>query len=115
MGILNYRVEPYGNVAAIQVIDPDDDLILISSNGVIIRIHADSIRVCSRPAKGVLLMRVGEGNRVVTVARTTRSDEEETAQPEDDGSAEEGGATEEEIQQEAQEPEMISEDENTQE
>lgn len=115
MGILNYRVEPYGNVAAIQVIDPDDDLILISSNGVIIRIHAGSIRVCSRPAKGVLLMRVGEGNRVVTVARTTRSDEEETAQPEDDGSAEEGGATEEEIQQEAQEPEMISEDENTQE
>lgn len=115
MGILNYRVEPYGNVAAIKVIDPDDDLILISSNGVIIRIHADSIRVCSRPAKGVLLMRVGEGNRVVTVARTARSDEEETAQPEDDGSAEEGGATEEEIQQEAQEPETIPDDEDTQE
>jgi DNA gyrase subunit A len=109
-GILNYRVERYGNVAAIKVIDPEDDLILISSNGVIIRIHADTIRVCSRPSKGVLLMRVGEGNRVVTVARTSRSDEEEAAQPEDDGSAEEGGATEEEIQQEAQEPETIPDD-----
>jgi DNA gyrase subunit A len=115
MGILNYRVERYGNVAAIKVIDPDDDLILISSNGVIIRIHADSIRVCSRPSKGVLLMRVGEGNRVVTVARTARSDEEETAQPEDDGSAEEGGATAEELQQEEQETESVPDDEDTQE
>ena len=114
LGILNYRVNRYGNVAAIKVIDPEDDLILISSGGVIIRIHADTIRVCARPSKGVLLMRVAEGTHVVTVARTTRCDEEETAQPEDDGSAEEGSETEEEIKQEEQEPEIIPEDEDTQ-
>ncbi len=90
-GRLNYRVERYGAVASIQVVDLQDDLILISSDGVIIRFHADTIRVCARPSKGVLLMRVSDGSRVATVARTTRDDEEEVAQPEDDGTACEGG------------------------
>ncbi len=97
MGKINYRVAKYGNVASIQLVDPlADDLILISSDGIIIRIHADSIRVCARPSKGVLLMRLAEGSRVVTLARAPRSGDEETAQPEDDGSAEEGGETAEE-------------------
>ena len=97
LGKINYRVKKYGNVAAIQLVDPlADDLILISSDGIIIRIHADSIRVCARPSKGVLLMRLAEGSRVVTLARASRSDDEETAQPEDDGSAEEGSETAEE-------------------
>lgn len=90
IGRLNYRVEKYGAVAAIKVVDFGDDLILISSDGVIIRFHADTIRVCARPAKGVLLMRVSDGCRVATVARTARDEEEEVAQPEDDGSACEG-------------------------
>ena len=102
LGILNYRVKLYGDVAAIKVVDKEDDLILISSGGVIIRIHADTIRECARPSKGVLLMRVNDGNRVVTVARAARSEEEEAAQPEDDGSADEGSETEEEKQAEEQ-------------
>ena len=101
-GILNYRVKLYGNVAAIKVVDPEDDLILISSDGIVIRIHADTIRECSRPSKGVLLMRVTGDSRVVTVARTARGDDEETAQPEDDGSADEGTETEEEKHEEEQ-------------
>ena len=90
IGRINYRVEKYGAVAAIKVVDFGDDLILISSDGVIIRFHADTIRVCARPAKGVLLMRVSDGSRVATVARTARDEEEDVAQPEDDGSACEG-------------------------
>ncbi len=112
LGILNYRVKQYGNVAAIKVVDPEDDLILISSDGIIIRIHADTIRQCSRPSKGVLLMRVTGENRVVTVARTARGDDEETAQPEDDGSADEGVETEEEEKQE-EEQRDDTEPENT--
>ena len=49
MGILNYHVEKYGNVAAIKVVDLDDDIILIADDGVIIRIEAGSIRICARP------------------------------------------------------------------
>ncbi|MCI1990466.1 MAG: DNA gyrase subunit A, partial [Oscillospiraceae bacterium] len=102
MGLLNYRVAQYGDVAAIKVVDPGDDVILISSNGIIIRIHADSIRICARPSKGVLLMRVTENSRVVTVARVAggSDDEEETAEPEDDGSACEGEESPEEMQSE---------------
>ena len=55
MGILNYHVEKYGNVAAIKVVDLDDDIILIADDGVIIRIEAGSIRICARPSKGVRL------------------------------------------------------------
>ena len=111
LGRLNYRVARYGKVAAIKIVNPkDDDIILISSDGIIIRIHADTINIHSRPAKGVLLMRVAEGSRVVTVARTARSDDEETAQPEDDGSADEGVETsaEKESEEEQTSPEENS-------
>ena len=90
-GLLNYHVEKYGDVASIKVVDPDDDVIIISSDGVIIRIHAASIRVCARPSKGVRVMRVnGVENRVVTLARAPHDGEEETDDSliEDDGSAE---------------------------
>ncbi|WP_101697440.1 DNA gyrase subunit A [Clostridium minihomine] len=90
-GLLNYHVKKYGDVAAIKVVDLDDDVIIISSDGVIIRIHAQSIRVCARPSKGVRVMRVdGVENCVVTLARAPHDDEEETDDSliEDDGTAE---------------------------
>lgn len=89
-GLLNYHVERYGNVAAIQAVSLDDDVILISSGGIIIRILASTIRQCQRPSKGVLLMRLAEDSRVVTVACTAHDDEEEAEEAVDDGSAEEG-------------------------
>ena len=90
MGILNYHVEKYGNVAAIKVVDLDDDIILIADDGVIIRIEADSIRICARPSKGVRVMKVNEGSKVITMARAPHDDEEEISAVEDDGTAEEG-------------------------
>ena len=62
-GLTNYHVEKYGDVAAIKVVDLDDDVILIASDGVIIRIRANSIRECARPSKGVRVMRLNEGSR----------------------------------------------------
>lgn len=76
-GLTNYHIEKYGDVAAIKVVDYDDDIILISENGIIIRIEAKSIRVCSRPSKGVRVMKIQEDNRVVTLARVPHEDEEE--------------------------------------
>ena len=90
MGILNYYVEKYGNVAAIKVVDLDDDIILIADDGVIIRIEAGSIRICARPSKGVRVMKVNEGSKVITMARAPHDDEEEISAVEDDGTAEEG-------------------------
>nr|WP_316619826.1 DNA gyrase subunit A [uncultured Ruminococcus sp.] len=87
-GLINYHVERYGMVAAIKVVDLDDDIIIISQDGIIIRIAADSIRVCSRPSKGVTVMKMGEGDKVVTVARAPH-EEGETDEVADDGTADE--------------------------
>ena len=90
MGILNYHVEKYGNVAAIKVVDLNDDIILIADDGVIIRIGAGCFRICARPSKGVRVMKVNEGSKVITMARAPHDDEEEISAVEDDGTAEEG-------------------------
>lgn len=75
-GITNYHTEKYGNVAAVSVVELTDDIIIISQEGVIIRIAADTVRICNRPSKGVTLMRIGENDKVVTVARAPHEDSE---------------------------------------
>ena len=108
-GIINYHVGRYGDVAAIKVVDPEDDVILISSDGIIIRIRANSIRLCARPSKGVRVMRLAEGSRVVTLARTAHDDEEaEDEIPEDDGE----DLTEEELGAENEEGQVDGADES---
>ena len=77
-GLINYHVDKYGDVAAIKVVNLDDDIVLISDNGTIIRINADSIRICARPSKGVTVMRVAEGSKVVSLARQPHEDSEDT-------------------------------------
>ncbi len=80
-GLLNYRGDA---VAAVKVLDETDDILLISFEGIIIRMHAEDINVQSRYGSGVRVMRLAEGDRVVTIARSPRDDEEETAKPEEE-------------------------------
>ncbi len=68
-GLTNYHTEKFGRVAAIKAVDLDDDIILISDNGVIIRIEASSIRICSRPSKGVIVMKMDDNSKVATISR----------------------------------------------
>lgn len=90
-GLLNYHTDKYGDVAGIKVVDIEDDVILISEDGIIIRITAESIRVCARPSKGVRVMRVQEGSHVVTLARAPHEEDEvDDVEIEDDGTADEG-------------------------
>ena len=80
-GIRNYAK---GGVAGIKILDEEDDVILISQEGIIIRMHAEDINVQSRYGSGVRVMRLAQGDRVVTVARTERSDEAPVEKPEDE-------------------------------
>ena len=90
-GLLNYHTERFGDVAAIKVVDLDDDVILISEDGVVIRILAGSIRVCARPSKGVRVMKLQEGSKVVTLARAPHEEDQvDDVEIEDDGTADEG-------------------------
>ncbi len=77
-GIRNYT---RGKVAGIKVLDETDDIILISMDGVIIRMHAADITTQSRYGSGVRVMRLGDSDKVVTVARTEHDETEELAKP----------------------------------
>ncbi len=76
-GLQNYK---NGRVAGIKDVDDDDEIILISSDGIIIRTRVDEINVQSRYAGGVRVMRIGEENRVVnfTVAPKNEDDVEDS-------------------------------------
>lgn len=88
-GVINYHTEKYGNVASLVSAGLDEDVILISDSGVIIRMHADSIRLCSRPSKGVKVMRLRGISKVVAVACVPRDESEEVETPEESPEASE--------------------------
>lgn len=83
-GMLNYKVsEEKGYVCGIKVVDDTDDIIMISSDGVIIRIRANDIRVMGRYATGVRLMRVNDDVKVVSFTRAEHDESAETAEIEE--------------------------------
>lgn len=93
-GLTNYHTETFGNVAGIKVVDLDDDVILIASDGIIIRMQVSEIRLCRRPSKGVRVMRVEEGSRIVSLARAPHEEPEEEADAGEEGGEPEATAAE---------------------
>ena len=82
MGLKNYNVTAKtGCVCAAALVSGEEDIILVSSDGTIIRMGTDNISVLSRATQGVRLMRPAEGTRVLSLAKTDR-EEEETAEAE---------------------------------
>ena len=78
-GLTNYKVDDIrGKVCGIKIVDEEDDIILVSSDGIIIRILASDIRIMGRIAKGVRVMRVNEGANVVAFTRAEHDDNAET-------------------------------------
>ena len=78
---MNYRVYKYGDVAGVLEVTDNDDIIMIASNGILIRIFSGDISTFARPAKGVRVMRVGEGEKVLSVAVTEHNEDEPTELP----------------------------------
>lgn len=76
-GLKNYKIrDDRGYVCGIRSIQADDDVILISTDGVIIRIRANDLRVMRRTGLGVRVMKLSDEDRVVTF---TRTEHDETA------------------------------------
>lgn len=67
-GLINYRTEQYGKVAMIAPVCDDNDVIMISSDGIIIRTNADQISTFQRPSKGVKVMKVNDGEKIATIS-----------------------------------------------
>ncbi|WP_294471940.1 DNA gyrase subunit A [uncultured Intestinimonas sp.] len=79
-GLKGYQVtDKTGPIAGVKVVDENDDIFIISDDGVIIRMSVKDINIYSRFAQGVILMRLQEGVKVISIARTEH--EEETENP----------------------------------
>ncbi len=76
MGLRNYNItEKTGKVAAVKVVDDADDVLLISDDGTMIRMGADTISVYGRATQGVRLMRLSPDAKVISIARTEKEEE----------------------------------------
>ena len=94
-GLINYKTDKYGKVAMIAPVLEENDVIMISSDGIVIRTHVDQISTFQRTSKGVKVMKVNDGEKVATISIVDRFEDEES---EADGAdeAQEAEATEEE-------------------
>ena len=77
-GLKNYNITPKtGNIAGCCVVGDNDDVMIIENGGVIIRVPAASINVYKRDVQGVIVMRVDEGSKVVSLERVEQDEEPE--------------------------------------
>ena len=83
--------EKTGDLVALLFVHEDEDILLITDDGTIIRTRAADVRLCGRSTQGVRIMRLAEGSTVVGVCRAEKEEEEEDISPE----AEESGETNE--------------------
>ena len=78
-GLKNYNITPKtGAVAGCRVVGESDDIMVIENGGVIIRTPVSNINIYKRDVQGVIVMRIEEGNKVVSIERVENI--EETAQ-----------------------------------
>ena len=77
-GLKNYNITPKtGKVAGCRVVKETDDVMLIENGGVIIRVPASSINVYKRDVQGVIVMRIEDGNQIVSIERVEAAEESE--------------------------------------
>ena len=77
-GLKNYNITPKtGNVAGCRVVAENDDVMVIENGGVIIRTPVANINVYKRDVQGVIVMRIEEGNKVVSIERVENEEPEE--------------------------------------
>ena len=79
-GLKGYQItEKTGKAAGVQLVEEEDDILLISDDGTIIRMAAADINLYSRTAQGVRVMRVDRDTKVIALARVPKENEEEDA------------------------------------
>ena len=86
-GIKNYNVtDKTGKIADVKVVNDEDDILVITDDGTIIRMSAANISLLSRATQGVRIMRIMDGSRVICIEKTDREEESaEDTEAETDG------------------------------
>ena len=80
-GVTGHAVtDKTGPVKAIMCVNGDEDVMMIASNGVIIRTGVEAIRVCGRASQGVRLMRLSDDVKIISITRALKEDEDEASE-----------------------------------
>ncbi len=93
-GQINFKVDKFGEVVTVQSVNNENDLMIITASGMMVRIPLDSITPHSRTSKGVKIMSLPEGDRIISAVAVSKTEEEPEAEAEDAENAQaEGEAT----------------------
>ena len=77
-GVITYKITPKtGDIVGIKIVNGDEDVLLITDTGTIIRLNVDEISVLGRATQGVTLMRTNDGGKVVSIETVEPEKEEE--------------------------------------
>ncbi|NTV67904.1 MAG: DNA gyrase subunit A [Chlorobaculum sp.] len=85
-GVITIKAhEKIGNLVSLLDVNDEDDLIIITTNGIVIRQHVSDLRVLGRNTSGVRLIRLDAGDRISATARVPKSDDDSATEPLGDG------------------------------
>ena len=77
-GVITYKITPKtGDIVGIRIVDENDDVLMITDSGIVIRIKANEISILGRNTQGVTLMRTSDGGKVVSIEKVTEEQEDE--------------------------------------
>ena len=77
-GVLTYKITAKtGNIVGVEIVDDDDDVMMITDNGIIIRINVNDISILGRNTQGVTLMRTSDGGKLINIAKLPNEEQEE--------------------------------------
>ena len=77
-GVITYKTTPKtGKVVGIKIVDDEDDIMLITDTGILIRLDVKDVSVLGRATQGVTLMRSNDGGKVVSIAKVSNEDKED--------------------------------------
>ncbi len=75
-GVITYKTTPKtGKVVGIKVVNDDDEIMLVTDNGIVIRLEVENISILGRSTQGVTLMRTNDGGKVVAIARVNETED----------------------------------------
>ena len=95
--------EKNGNLVALRSVSNEEDLLITTNKGVVIRMHADGIAETGRTAQGVRLIKIREDQSIATVAILLKEEDEEVAQPETEATETTENQPETEVKEEIKE------------
>jgi DNA gyrase subunit A len=81
-GQMNYKVAKYGKVVSVLCADYDDDLLIITANGMTVRFPIDSIAIHSKASKGVKIINLADGDSIISAVAIAKISEDELSEDE---------------------------------